>query len=157
MQLTPQRLIPRQFHRQPSPVLWWRPAMAGVLLIVLPGLSGCEESVPQVEGVVVDLDETNFSQEVLSGDQPALVEFGTTWCGPCRQMEPLVAYLSVQREETLTVGRVDCDESGRLANEYQIEILPTFAIFRGGQEIARTGGSMSYRALTEWVDSSLSN
>ena len=123
-----------------------------VLGLILCGLPGCGETIPQVEGLEIEVTDENFAEEVLENDLPVLVDFGATWCTYCEQMEPAVAYLSVQFEGQLAVGKVDCDESPQASSEYDIDSLPAFVLFRDGQEIARTSGAMRYRTLSAWVD-----
>src|SRR5690606_18097813 len=116
-------------------------------------LGGCQQdSVPRVEGIEVALNDGNFEAEVLKSEIPVLVDFGASWCGPCRQMEPTVAYLSVQYKDRVKVGKVDVDESPSVTSAHKIDAYPTLVLFRDGEEIARAVGGMSYRSLSAWVD-----
>lgn len=124
--------------------------VVSLFLLFLPGCA--TETIPEVEGREILMNESNFDAEALQADELVLVDFGATWCGPCRQMEPKVAYLSVEYGGRLKVGKVDIDESPNIANEYGIESIPTLALFRDGQEIARDSGVMSYQGLAAWVD-----
>ena len=133
--------------------------VVSVLMFGLPvlmcGLPGCGESIPEVEGVEVELDSANFAEEVLQDDGLVLVDFWAPWCGPCRQMEPAVAYLSVQYEGRLKVGKVTVDDNPDLATEYGIEGIPAFVMFREGEVIGHKSGPASYRTLSRWVDQQL--
>lgn len=123
------------------------------LLVILCHLQGCQvESVPQVDGVEVTMTDENFEQEALASDKLVLVDFYADWCGPCRQMEPAVAYLSEQYEDRLKVGKVNIDENGQVASDYGIQAIPTFVLIRDGQEIDRLSATLSYSSLSSWVD-----
>src|SRR5690606_1735836 len=92
--------------------------MCGLVL----ALSGCQqESIPLVEGIEVALNDENFEAEALKSEIPVLVEFGATWCGPCRQMEPAMAYLSVQFRDRVKVGKVDVDESRSVTSAHNVD------------------------------------
>jgi thioredoxin len=149
-QLRPDQIMVQIRHRLRSPVV----LAVGALL----SWSGCQqqESIPKVEGIEVTMNDENFQTEALESETPVLVDFGATWCGPCRQMEPALAYLSVQYKDRVKVGKVDVDESTRIAADYSIESLPTFAIFQDGVELARAEGSMSYKELSSWLDQHVS-
>ena len=116
------------------------------------------ESIPEVKGVTVELNSANFAEEVLQQEGLVLVEFGAWWCGPCRIMEPAVAYLSEQYEGRLKVGKVDVDADPALAVTYDTQgILPTFVMFRKGEVVGLGRGGASYRALSGWVDDHLAD
>lgn len=129
-------------------------ALVLVGLLVLQGRQ--QESIPDVDGIEVTMNEENFQTEALESATPVLVDFGATWCGPCRQMEPALAYLSVQYKDRVKVGKVDVDESPRIASEHNIQALPTFVVFRDGQEVARSQGAMGYSGLSSWLEQHIS-
>jgi thioredoxin 1 len=131
----------------------------GMILVSLLIWNGCqfEESVPHVEGIEVAMTTDNFETEALQSEIPVLVDFGAEWCGPCRQMEPAMAYLSVQYKGRLKVGKVDVDENAEVTSRYNVDGFPTFVLFEEGQEVARTVGAMSYGELSSWVDRHISN
>ena len=127
--------------------------MGGALLI-----GGCvQQPVPVGESRAVTLTDANFATLALEGDKPMLVDFGATWCGPCRQMEPVVASLSVEYADRLKVGKVDVDESSQLAVEYGIKGVPTFIVFRDGKEFARLTGGLGKQDFTAWVEQQLAD
>jgi thioredoxin 1 len=129
-----------------------------VLILGLLACSGCQhdESIPHVDGIEVTMTTENFDAEALQSEIPVLVDFGATWCGPCRRMEPAMAYLSVQYKDRVKVGKVDVDENAEIQTQYNVDAFPTFVIFQNGQEVARTVGAMSYRDLSSWLDQHIS-
>lgn len=118
-------------------------------------LWGCEQSLPPIDGNEITLSTDNFDAEVLQSDLPVLVDFWAEWCGPCRQMEPVVAHLSVNYDGRLKVGKVDTDEHPGLAEQYQIEGIPTLLLFDDGEVVAQRSGYCSLSSLSAWVDSQL--
>jgi thioredoxin 1 len=116
-------------------------------------LVGCmEPELPHVSGVEVALNEANFQSEVLDSTEPVLVDFGATWCGPCRKMEPVIAHASLNYEGRVKFGKVDIDASQTLAREYGVSGVPSLVLFHRGQEIGRTLGYHSLDDLSAWVD-----
>lgn len=122
-----------------------------VLMLIL--LTGCgDPPLPHVDGLEVGLNDDNFQSEVLNHEQPVLVDFGATWCGPCRKMEPVVAHASLKYEGRIKFGKVDVDKSQRLAGEYDIGGIPALVLFDKGREVDRAVGYHSLSALSEWLD-----
>ena len=139
-------------------------AVCGVLLIafgasmVLPGCSSQEakpatevsaaealaEAVPPEVEVV---GEEAFNREVLAEEGPVLVDFWAPWCGPCRQMAPVVA--EIARSGKAKVVKVNVDENRELAIRYGIRGIPAFKLFRGGKVEREALGSQPRKGLEE--------
>ena len=125
---------------------------AATLLLVGCGINMSREQLPDVKGIEVDVTDDNFSEEVLSSTQPVLVDFNATWCGPCREMEPVLAHLSLNYEGRLKVAKLDVDDNPATAEKYNISAIPALVLIHGGQEVDRVTGSRSLSSLSSWVD-----
>ena len=77
-------------------------------------------------------DTNNFESEVLKSDVPVLVDFTATWCGPCKQLAPIVDNLADELEGKVKVGKLDIDASRAIATKYGVRSVPTVMIFQGG-------------------------
>ena len=86
-------------------------------------------------GHALELTDANFQDEVLHSDKPVLVDFSATWCGPCRQLSPLIDDLAKEYAGRIKVGKVDIDQSQEVAGKYGIMSVPTVLFFKGGQKI----------------------
>jgi thioredoxin 1 len=86
------------------------------------------------------VDELTFPQTVLKSSQPVLVEFGATWCGPCKMLAPVLADLAQEWSGKAAIFQVDVDQSANLAVQYQVMSVPTVILFVGGQPVERLTG-----------------
>jgi thioredoxin len=127
------------------------------VLVLIP-LAGCgDPPLPHVDGLEVGLNDDNFQSEVLNHEQPVLVDFGATWCGPCRKMDPVIAHASLNYEGRIKFGKVDVDRNRRLASEYDVGGIPALVLFHKGQEIDRAVGYHSLSDLSQWLDNHAPN
>jgi thioredoxin 1 len=85
---------------------------------------------------VLSFTEQNFEAEVLKSDKPVLVDFTATWCGPCKQLTPIVDKIADDFSGKVKVGKLDIDESPEVARKYGVRSVPTVIVFQGG---AKTG------------------
>ena len=84
---------------------------------------------------VMEVGESNFKTEVLESDVPVLVDFWAVWCGPCRQMGPIVDQVAADLGDRIKVVKCDIDNSPSIQMEYKISAVPTFNIYKGGQVV----------------------
>jgi thioredoxin 1 len=82
---------------------------------------------------VKEFTDDNFQSEVLDSSQPVLVDFWAPWCGPCRQIAPMVEDLAAENEGTVKVGKVNIDDNPSYAQQYGVNAIPTLMIFKSGR------------------------
>jgi thioredoxin 1 len=101
---------------------------------------------------IVTLTETNFEQEVLNSPTPVLVDFWAEWCGPCKQIAPLLDELASEYEGKVKVGKVNIDDHQSIATQYGIRAIPTLLIFKDGEVAEQVVGARSKRDLKANLD-----
>lgn len=89
---------------------------------------------------VKQFNDENFDAEVLKSSLPVLVDFWAEWCQPCRMLAPTIDKLAADYSGKVTVGKVDCDESRRVAGQYGISAIPTVLLFKNGQVVQKFVG-----------------
>lgn len=101
---------------------------------------------------VLNLDASNFDQEVLQAEGPVLVDFWAPWCGPCKMVGPIVEGIAQDNAGKIVVGKVNVDENRDLAVKYGVRGIPTLVFFKEGSEIKRIVGAQSKNQLQKLVD-----
>jgi thioredoxin 1 len=103
---------------------------------------------------LLNVTDDNFAAEVLESGAPVLVDFWAAWCGPCRVMHPVLAELAADRDD-LRVVKLDTEANVETAARYGVMAMPTFLLFRNGQEVLRLVGSRPRRRLEAELDAAL--
>ena len=97
----------------------------------------------------------DFEKEVLQSDKPVLVDFFADWCGPCKMMAPVVEQLAEELEGKAKVGKLNIDENMVIAETSRVMNIPTFLIFKDGQEKERIVGAVSKNELKNKLEQTL--
>lgn len=93
----------------------------------------------------------NYRQEILEADIPVLVEFFADWCGKCAMMEDVVEQVAVKAAGNMKVCQIEIEQSAELAEQFQVEIVPTFVIFRKGEPVCAASGVVNREMLLDMI------
>ena len=99
-----------------------------------------------MDAIKIVTDET-FESEVLQSPRPVIVEYWAQWCGPCRQVAPVLEAIAQEHAGQVDVVKLNTDENPRTAQRYQVLAVPTLAVFSGGQVVKQVLGARSKSAL----------
>lgn len=95
---------------------------------------------------VEHINENQFKSVVLDSQKPVLVDFFATWCGPCRQMSPVLDQIASERNDVKIV-KVDVDENQNLAAQFGVMSIPTLIYFKNGKAVSQAVGARSKASL----------
>jgi thioredoxin 1 len=96
----------------------------------------------------VTITSENF-ESLRMGEQPLVVDFWATWCGPCRMVGPVISELAEEYDGRVVVGKCDVEENEEMAQEFGIRNIPTILFFKGGQVVDKIVGAQSKAKLQE--------
>ena len=102
--------------------------------------------------LIVTLTVDNFDEKALKSSTPILVDFWAEWCGPCKQIAPLLDELATEYTGKATIGKVNIDQHPDLAQKYGIRAIPTLLIIKKGEVAEQMVGGKSKRDLKASLD-----
>jgi thioredoxin len=100
----------------------------------------------------VTLTDANFQEEVLQSNQPVLVDFWATWCGPCRIIAPVIEELAGEYQGRAKLAKMDVDTNPNVPMQYGVRSIPTLLFFKDGQVVDQLIGAAPKRSLSGKLD-----
>lgn len=83
----------------------------------------------------IDVTQATFKSEVVDSDIPVVVDFWAEWCGPCKQLSPIIDEIAEEMDGQIKVAKVNLDEERELGALFQVLSIPTVLLFKGGQKV----------------------
>jgi thioredoxin 1 len=90
-----------------------------------------------------EVNEADFSAEVLESTMPVLVDFGAEWCAPCKMLDPIVDQIADEYADRMRVAKIDADANPGIVMKYGIMGMPTLLLFKNGEPVERISGFKS--------------
>jgi len=95
--------------------------------------------------------------EIIQGETPVLVDFFAEWCGPCKQMSPVLKDFATRMGDRVRILKIDVDKSPTTASSYRVQGVPTFILFKRGEVLWRQSGTVSRQILEQVVNKANKN
>lgn len=96
-------------------------------------------------------NDMNFDEEVMKSNDPVLVDFTATWCGPCKALSPIVDQLADELNGKIKVGKLDVDDAPVTASKLGVRGVPTLMLFKNGQRAAQLVGLTSKQKILAMI------
>ena len=124
-------------------IRYWYLVLAVIVVIWAGNKFFQSKKIPIAQDIagVEDLTSANFAQTIASGI--TLVDFWASWCGPCKRQLPIIAETVSSLPSGVRISKVNVDEASDLAQQFKVQSVPTWVIFKDGKEIARVSGVQS--------------
>ena len=94
----------------------------------------------------INLNNSNFQNEVINSDKPVLLDFWAPWCGPCRMVVPIVEEIARERSD-IKVGKINVDEQPELAARFGVMSIPTLVVIKEGKIVNQSMGAKPKNAI----------
>ncbi len=105
--------------------------------------------------LIKHVTDDSFACDVLQADKPVLVDYWAEWCGPCKQIAPILEEVSKSYEGRLQVAKMNVDENREVPGQHGIRGIPTLMLFKDGKVAATKVGALSKAQLTAFLDGHL--
>ena len=94
----------------------------------------------------ININHSNFQNEVMNSDKPVLLDFWAPWCGPCRMVVPIVEEIARERSD-IKVGKINVDEQPELAAQFGVMSIPTLVVIKDGKVVNQSMGAKPKNAI----------
>ena len=107
--------------------------------------------------VIKESSSAEFAEDVMvaSRDTPVIVDFWAEWCGPCKQISPILSELAEDYKEKILIAKVNIDENPEVPSNYGIMSIPTLILFKDGKSVSSQIGVAEKSSLTQWIDDNI--
>ena len=104
---------------------------------------------------IKNVSDVSFDSDVLKSSQPVLVDYWAAWCGPCKQIAPMLEEVATEFAGKVTVAKLNVDENQETAAKFNIRGIPTLMLFKDGKVAATKVGALSKAQLTEFLNGAI--
>jgi thioredoxin 1 len=93
----------------------------------------------------------NQFNDIINSENPVLVDFFATWCGPCQMLSPVLKQVKENLGQRITIIKIDVDKNQKLAQKYQVRGVPTMMLFQEGKQLWRQSGVLTKEEIIKII------
>ena len=102
---------------------------------------------------LINITDEEFEDSILKNSGVCLVDFWAEWCGPCKQISPILEEIASEENYAITIAKINIDENPRIATDYGIRSIPTMLLFSNGELKDTKVGVLPKQELNDWIKS----
>ena len=100
---------------------------------------------------LINITDEEFEDSILKNSGVCLVDFWAEWCGPCKQISPILEEIASEENNDITIAKINIDENPRVATDYGIRSIPTMLLFNNGELKDTKVGVLPKQELNDWI------
>ena len=104
---------------------------------------------------IFSTSDSNFDADVLKSSKPVIVDFWAEWCGPCKQIGPILEEIGKANKDKLKILKLNIDDNPQTPQKFGVRGIPTMMLFKDGKLLDTKVGSLPKNLLESWLDSNL--
>ena len=101
---------------------------------------------------ILAINDKSFESEVVNSELPVLIDFWAEWCGPCKEISPILDEINNEMHKKIKIVKVNIDDNPNIPNQYGVQSIPTLLIFKKGEVIGTKVGACLKSELISWSE-----